>query len=186
MVLPLLGRIAAGRPIEAIETPETISLADFVRSKEVFVLEVRGQSMQDEAILDGDYVLVEKTKTAHNGDIVVALVDGADATLKRFFPRGREHSIAAFECGHEADDLSGGGGGDSGAGDWRAAEVLVLSSQLSVLRKLCAGEKDGLIPVLPNDINSWFPLVRLDGGRGLFECRLWSGSLRVAPLPVRL
>src|ERR1700741_4267717 len=85
MVLPLLGRIAAGQPIEAVENPETISLADFVRSKEVFVLEVRGDSMQDEHILSGDYVLVEKAKTAHNGDIVVALVDSSDATLKRFF-----------------------------------------------------------------------------------------------------
>jgi repressor LexA len=81
VVLPLLGRIAAGRPIEAVQNPETISLADFV-------LEVRGDSMQDEAILDGDYVLVEKSKTAHNGDIVVALVDTTDATLKRFYREG--------------------------------------------------------------------------------------------------
>ena len=88
MVLPLLGRIAAGQPIEAVQNPETISLADFVRSREVFVLEVRGDSMQDEHILDGDYVLVEKAKTAHNGDIVVALVDGTDATLKRFYREG--------------------------------------------------------------------------------------------------
>lgn len=88
MVLPLLGRIAAGQPIEAVENPETISLADFVRSKEVFVLEVRGDSMQDEHILSGDYVLVEKAKTAHNGDIVVALVEGSDATLKRFYREG--------------------------------------------------------------------------------------------------
>jgi repressor LexA len=88
LVLPLVGRIAAGQPIEAIETPETISLADFVRSKEVFVLEVRGESMRDEAILDGDYVLVEKVKTAQNGDIVVALVEGTDATLKRFYHEG--------------------------------------------------------------------------------------------------
>ena len=88
MVLPLLGRIAAGQPIEAVANPETISLADFVRSKEVFVLEVRGDSMQDEAILNGDYVLVEKAKTAHNGEIVVALVDGTDATLKRFYREG--------------------------------------------------------------------------------------------------
>jgi repressor LexA len=89
-VLPLMGRIAAGQPIEAIERPETISLADFVRSKEVFVLEVRGDSMQDEAILNGDYVLVEKTKIAHNGDIVVALVEGSDATLKRFYREGNK------------------------------------------------------------------------------------------------
>ena len=66
----------------------SISLADFVRSKEVFVLEVRGDSMQDEAILDGDYVLVEKLKTAHNGDIVVALIEQSDATLKRFYREG--------------------------------------------------------------------------------------------------
>ena len=88
MVLPLLGKIAAGQPIEAVQNPETISLADFVRSKEVFVLEVRGDSMQDEHIMDGDYVLVEKIKTAHNGDIVVALVDTTDATLKRFYREG--------------------------------------------------------------------------------------------------
>jgi repressor LexA len=88
MVLPLLGRIAAGHPIEAVQNPETISLADFVRSKEVFVLEVRGDSMQDEHILDGDYVLVERSKTAHNGDIVVALVESTDATLKRFYREG--------------------------------------------------------------------------------------------------
>jgi len=90
MVLPLMGRIAAGQPIEAIERPETISLADFVRSKEVFVLEVRGDSMQDEAILNGDYVLVERTKVAHNGDIIVALVEGSDATLKRFYREGNK------------------------------------------------------------------------------------------------
>ena len=88
MVLPLVGRIAAGQPIEAVQSNETISLADFVRSKEVFVLEVRGDSMQDEAILSGDYVMVEKSKTAHNGDIVVALVEGTDATLKRFYREG--------------------------------------------------------------------------------------------------
>ena len=87
-VLPLVGRIAAGRPVEALENPETISMADFTRSRDVFVLEVRGDSMQDEAILDGDYVLVEKTKVARNGDIVVALVDNSDATLKRFYKEG--------------------------------------------------------------------------------------------------
>src|SRR5215467_7125474 len=88
LVLPLMGRIAAGQPIQAIENPESLSLADFVQSKEVFVLEVRGESMQDEAILDGDYVLVEKSKTAHNGDIVVAIVNRDDATLKRFYRDG--------------------------------------------------------------------------------------------------
>jgi len=88
MSLPLLGRIAAGQPLEAVENPESISLADFTRSKEVYVLQVKGQSMQDEAILDGDYVLVEKSDTARDGEIVVALVDGSDATLKRLYREG--------------------------------------------------------------------------------------------------
>ncbi len=86
--LPLLGRIAAGRPVEAMENPQTISLTDFTKSKDVFVLEVRGDSMQDEAILNGDYILVEKTSVARNGEIVVALVDGTETTLKRIYKEG--------------------------------------------------------------------------------------------------
>jgi len=85
---PLLGRIAAGRPVETFENPETISLDDITRQREVFVLEVRGDSMQDEHIVDGDYVMVEKSKTASNCDIVVALVDGSETTLKRFYREG--------------------------------------------------------------------------------------------------
>jgi repressor LexA len=88
MTLPLLGRIAAGRPVEAMENPETISLADFTRSKDVYVLQVTGESMQDEHIVNGDYVLVEKATTARDGEIVVALVNGSDATLKRMFREG--------------------------------------------------------------------------------------------------
>ncbi len=87
--LPLMGRIAAGRPVEALQNPETISFADFTRSsKEVFVLQVKGDSMQDEAILDGDYILVEKTSAVRNGEIVVALVDGTESTLKRIYKEG--------------------------------------------------------------------------------------------------
>ncbi|MFZ3213362.1 MAG: transcriptional repressor LexA [Terriglobales bacterium] len=88
MELPLMGRIAAGRPVEALQNPETISLADFTRSKEVFVLQVKGDSMQDEAILDGDYILVEKTSAVRNGEIVAALVDGMESTLKRIYKEG--------------------------------------------------------------------------------------------------
>ena len=86
--LPLLGRIAAGRPVEAIESAETISLGDIIGSREVFALEVRGDSMRDEHIVSGDFVLVERTRTAREGEIVVALIDGADATLKRFYREG--------------------------------------------------------------------------------------------------
>jgi repressor LexA len=88
LTLPLMGRIAAGRPVEAMENPETISLADFTRSKDVYVLQVSGESMQGEHIVNGDYVLVEKTNTARDGEIVVALVNGSDATLKRMFREG--------------------------------------------------------------------------------------------------
>ena len=90
MSLPLMGRIAAGRPLEAMENPESISLADFTRSKDVYVLQVKGESMQDEHIVDGDYVLVEKTNVARDGEIVVALVNGSDATLKRIYVEGNK------------------------------------------------------------------------------------------------
>ncbi|HEY6967909.1 MAG TPA: transcriptional repressor LexA [Candidatus Angelobacter sp.] len=86
--LPLLGRIAAGQPIEAVQQGETISLGDVTRSKDVFVLQVKGQSMKDEHIVDGDFVLVEKASSARDGEIVVALVDGYDATLKRLYREG--------------------------------------------------------------------------------------------------
>jgi len=83
--LPLLGRIAAGRPVEALEQPGTISLGDFTRQKNVFVLQVKGESMIEDHILDGDFILVEKTSSVSNGDIVVALIGGAESTLKRLY-----------------------------------------------------------------------------------------------------
>jgi repressor LexA len=88
ITLPLLGRIAAGQPIEAVENPETLSLGDITRSKDVFVLQVKGESMKDEHIVDGDYVLVEKAESARDGEIVVALVENTEATLKRLFREG--------------------------------------------------------------------------------------------------
>ena len=88
--LPLVGRIAAGKPIEQVETPETISLTDFTRAKDVFVLQVVGESMQDEHIMNGDYVLVEKTESAREGEIVVALVNGSETTLKRLYRAGEK------------------------------------------------------------------------------------------------
>jgi repressor LexA len=87
---PLVGRIAAGKPIEQVETPETISLTDFTRAKDVFVLQVMGESMQDEHIVNGDYVLVEKTASARDGEIVVALVNGSETTLKRLYRAGEQ------------------------------------------------------------------------------------------------
>ena len=86
--VPLVGRIAAGLPVEAMENSDTISLYDVIGNRDVFALEVRGDSMRDEHIVSGDYVLVERTRTARQGEIVVALVRGAETTLKRFFMEG--------------------------------------------------------------------------------------------------
>jgi repressor LexA len=86
--LPLVGLIAAGRPLESVEDRETISLSDFTRSKNVFVLKVKGESMVEDHILDGDFVVVEPTQVANNGEIVVALIHGEEATLKRFYREG--------------------------------------------------------------------------------------------------
>jgi len=83
--LPLAGRIAAGRPLEAVESNETISLADFARGQNTFVLQVKGESMREDHILDGDYIVVEQTQVANPGEIVVALVGEDDATVKRFY-----------------------------------------------------------------------------------------------------
>ncbi len=86
--LPLVGRIAAGRPLEAVEERETISLGDFTRGGNTFVLQVKGSSMMEDHILDGDFVVCEQTNVANPGDIVVALVGGEEATLKRFHREG--------------------------------------------------------------------------------------------------
>ncbi len=86
--LPLIGRIAAGLPVEGVESAESISLGDIVGSKEVFALEVRGDSMRDEHIVNGDYVLIERAKTARQGEIIVALVRGSETTLKRYYIEG--------------------------------------------------------------------------------------------------
>ena len=87
--LPLLGTVAAGAPIEAIASSETIAVPeDLVAAPDTYALRVRGSSMIDEQIRDGDIVIVEDRKTAENGEMVIALLRGADATLKKFY---REH-----------------------------------------------------------------------------------------------
>jgi repressor LexA len=87
-VVPLLGRIAAGSPVEAIPNHDALHFSDFVGNQDTFALEVRGDSMIVDHICR---VLAEKTDSVRNGDIVVALVDGTEATLKRYYaePDGR-------------------------------------------------------------------------------------------------
>jgi len=84
--IPLLGVIAAGHPIEAILHNETICITrDMLARGRTFALRVRGDSMIGEGILDGDFIIVESRQTAENGQTVVALIDGSDATVKRFY-----------------------------------------------------------------------------------------------------
>jgi len=84
--LPLAGLITAGEPIEAIETNETIAVPQhLVRDENSYVLKVRGESMIEEGILDGDYVIVERNFYPKNGDVVVALLDNEYATLKKYY-----------------------------------------------------------------------------------------------------
>ena len=83
--LPLLGLIAAGKPIEALAVPETMAVPrEFAGTGDTYVLRVRGDSMIDEGIRDGDYVVVERRATARSGETVVALIRGEEATLKTF------------------------------------------------------------------------------------------------------
>ena len=82
-ILPLAGRIAAGKPIEAISEQYEINFSEMLLGPGRYVLEVQGDSMIDAGILDGDLVIIRETQSANNGDIVVALVDNNEATLKR-------------------------------------------------------------------------------------------------------
>ncbi len=83
--VPLAGRIAAGSPVETFEGRESLNFADFAGAEDTFALQVRGDSMIEDHILNGDYVLVERTQQVKDGDVVVALVNGAETTLKRIY-----------------------------------------------------------------------------------------------------
>ncbi len=83
--VPLLGRIAAGSPVESVEQRETLNFGDFTSGGNTFALEVRGNSMIEDHICDGDLILLEKVQQVRDGDIVVALVAGTETTLKRLY-----------------------------------------------------------------------------------------------------
>jgi repressor LexA len=83
--IPLAGRIAAGTPVEAVAGRDTLNLGDFLGTGDMFALEVRGESMIEDHVCDGDVVLVERSERVKDGDIVVALVNGEETTLKRFY-----------------------------------------------------------------------------------------------------
>lgn len=90
VAVPLLGAIAAGRPIEAVVTSETIEIPRDMMAPNVYALRVKGDSMIKDGILSGDYVIIQQTNQAKNGEIVVALLENESVTLKRFY-RERDH-----------------------------------------------------------------------------------------------
>ncbi len=92
-IIPLVGKIAAGLPIEAIEDQQELNLAEMFMGPELFALRVSGDSMIDAGILDNDYVIIRKQPVARDGDIVVAMIDRVEATLKRF-KRKSEQEVA--------------------------------------------------------------------------------------------
>lgn len=86
--IPLEGRIAAGAPVETYEGRQTLNFTDFTGDRDTYALQVRGESMIDDHICDGDYVLIERTAEARDGEVVVALVNGSETTLKRIYREG--------------------------------------------------------------------------------------------------
>ncbi|MBI4903625.1 MAG: transcriptional repressor LexA [Acidobacteria bacterium] len=84
----ILGKIAAGAPVETFSTQESLNFTELLSDKDLYALQVRGESMIEDHICDGDYVLIERNADVRNGDIVVALVKGAETTLKRYYREG--------------------------------------------------------------------------------------------------
>jgi repressor LexA len=102
--VPLAGTVAAGSPIEAIEIPESVALPPgFSGRGETFALRVRGMSMVGDGILDGDIIVVEKRRRVENGALAVVLIDGAEATVKRFYQRGG--SVTLRPSNPEMEDI---------------------------------------------------------------------------------
>ncbi|MDO9428005.1 MAG: transcriptional repressor LexA [Methylobacterium sp.] len=103
ITIPVMGRIAAGTPISAIqEQSHSVTLSpDFLSGGEHYALEVRGDSMVDAGILDGDLVVIRKQDTANTGDIIVALIDDEEATLKRLRRRGSSIALEAANPAYE-------------------------------------------------------------------------------------
>lgn len=121
--IPIEGRIAAGMPVESYAERETVSFADFAGDQNTYALQVRGDSMIEDHICDGDYVLIERTNSVRNGDVVVALVRGSENTLKRFYQEG-DGIVRLQPANHSMDPIR-----------VPAADVQVQGKLLAVLRK---------------------------------------------------
>jgi len=121
--IPLMGRIAAGMPVESVEERSTLNFQDFVGNPDTFALEVRGDSMIEDHICSGDLILLEKVSEARDGDIVVALVSNSETTLKRLY-REDEDKIRLQPANSSLEPII-----------VPASEVQIQGRLLAVLRK---------------------------------------------------
>jgi repressor LexA len=121
--VPLLGKIAAGVPVEAMEDRTKLSFSDFLGNSDTFALQVRGESMIDDHICDGDMVLIERNQDFRDGDIVVALVKGVETSLKRIYREPR-NMVRLQPANSEMKPMY-----------YQASEVEIQGRLLAVLRK---------------------------------------------------
>jgi repressor LexA len=121
--IPIEGQIAAGVPVEAYADRQVVDFGDFAGSDSTYALQVRGESMIEDHICDGDFVLIERTDSVRNGDVVVALVRGSESTLKRYY-RESDGSVRLQPANHTMEPIRVG-----------ASDIQVQGRLLAVLRK---------------------------------------------------
>lgn len=122
-LLPLVGRIAAGKPIEALENPEPVDVNQIIAGKERYILEVKGDSMIGDNICDGDYVICEHSKIVKPGQIAVCLINNIDATLKRVFINKDEGIVTLVPSNPNMEPM-----------DYPAEQVKIQGIYLGLLR----------------------------------------------------
>ena len=121
--IPLEGRIAAGQPVEAYTNREVVNFGDFTGAEGTYALQVSGESMIEDHICDGDFVLIERTDAVRNGDVVVALVRGSESTLKRLY-RETDGSVRLQPANRTMEPIR-----------VAASDIQVQGKLLAVLRK---------------------------------------------------
>lgn len=136
--LPMLGNVAAGSPVEAIEQQERLEFTELFGGANRFALKVRGQSMIEDHIADGDYVVIHKREAARNGERVVAMIDG-EVTLKHYYEDGERIPAGAGQRGDAANYGAQRASPDPRHPDWRGKKMLTGSiyRQTGRMRHLC-------------------------------------------------
>ncbi|MBK1618447.1 LexA family transcriptional regulator [Lamprobacter modestohalophilus] len=127
--LPLMGRVSAGRPLEAIEDPNWIEVPEQLAQNAQFALRVRGDSMTEDQIEDGDLILIQPRPNVSDGEVVVALIDGNEATLKRFFRESNHIRLQPAKTGMAPLR-------------YRLDQVEVIGTVTAIMRVVTSGQHD--------------------------------------------